>query len=112
MLYHEEERDTVYPILRAVESYPDGTPFRLTFPEGDCYVCTYFTSYDSENGLELDDPLYDEWYEIFFEIQEVVEPGPNGSEEYMSVLVYYQRVPERIETLDGTCVFSLGEGGK
>ena len=51
----------------AVLAYEDGHPearYLIEFPDGESYVCVYFTSWESENtgelDVEMDDPRYED----------------------------------------------------
>ena len=48
--------------MRYADSKP-GSRYRIEFPDGEGYICTWFTDYESENtgdlDIEMDDPRYD-----------------------------------------------------
>ena len=104
MEYHVEERATIDPLDKYINSH-ENNRLTLTFAEGDTYVCDLLTAYEADNGLALDDPAYDEFYEIAFLIRETLADGPNKEEGYGTVLVNYKHFPARIVAEDGTEVY-------
>lgn len=56
-----------------------GTLYKVEFVDGESYVCEFDASYDSDNSgeldIEMDDPQYDEFHQIVFEIVETVCDG-------------------------------------
>ena len=114
MLFHEEEANT---ILRLSDKL--GRPFspvEVTFSEGDKYLCEFNTSWESDNGLDEGDPEFDEYWEKWYDVIDVLTPGPNLEYSYSSdgkknpvILLTYKHFPERITTLDGTVVYEKGD---
>ena len=104
MEFHIEERTTIAPLENYIDLHPKQS-LTLTFDEGDVYVCEIFTAYESDNGLALDDPDYDEFYEIAFLIRETLADGPNKEDGYGTVLLNYKHFPARIVAEDGTEVY-------
>ena len=104
MEYHVEERATIDPLDKYINSH-ESNRLTLTFDEGDTYVCDLLTAYEADNGLALDDPAYDEFYEIAFLIRETLADGPNKEEGYGTVLLNYKHFPARIVAEDGTEVY-------
>lgn len=104
MEFHIEERTTVAPLENYAYAHL-GQNLTLTFAEGDCYVCRVFTAYESDNSLDLDDPAYDEFYEIAFRIVETLVDGPNKEEGYGTVLVNYRHFPVLVTAEDGVEVY-------
>ena len=104
MEFHVEERTTIAPLENYIDSHPKQS-FTLSFAEGDVYVCDLFTAYESDNGLALDDPDYDEFYEIAFLIVETIVDGPNKEDGYGTVLLNYRHFPALIVAEDGTEIY-------
>ena len=109
--YHPgiEER-TVGVFTNYHYDHPDAN-FRLEFDNGETYICTYLTSYESGNWselaeLEIDegdpryDELLDEFYEIGFLVTTVVKGGRRqpGPRQYLAIS--YRDFPSRIIDAD------------
>lgn len=78
----------------------------VVFADGESYACCYDTDYESENSgdldIEMDDPRYDEFYQI---AMEVVESIRTGSRRYESGLTLdYRDWPALIKDLDSGAV--------
>lgn len=80
--FHEEEADLLGPLMDYVETHREA-PLLIRFPDGESYICTYLTDYESENSgeldIEMDDPRYDEFYQVALTITTVISGGPRGS---------------------------------
>ena len=51
--------------------------FRLFFKDGTRIIALFFGSSDSDNGLDLDDPDYEEFYELNFIVKKIEQQGAN-----------------------------------
>lgn len=54
--------------------------YLIEFPDWENYICRCDTSYESENSgeldIDMDDPRYDEVYQIAMDIIETIQTGP------------------------------------
>lgn len=110
MLFHEEEKKT---ILKLTDANGDHySPIIMSFPEGDSYICKINTAWESDNGLEEDDPNYDEFWEEWYDVIKVITPGsnleyaasPDGTKSPI-LLITYKHFPSKITKLDGSVVY-------
>lgn len=105
--FHPEEAQQVGAVLRYERSHP-GAQYLVTFPDGESYVCRYDTSYESENSgdldIELDDPRYDEFYQLAMEIVDTIQTGDRRY--HHGLTLDYRDWPVLIKDLDsGTIVY-------
>ena len=105
--FHPEEAATVGVVMRYADSKP-GSRYRIEFPDGEGSICTWFTDYESENtgdlDIEMDDPRYDEFHQIWFTVTETLKPGPRGSD--TALTVDYRDFPASIIDADtGTVIY-------
>lgn len=109
MLFHEEERGT---ILKLTDEHRNHfSPVEMTFAEGDSYLCEFNTSWESDNGLDDDDPEFDEYWEVWYDISKVLILGPNleystspSGKKSPIVLLTYKHFPSKI-TCNGKVIF-------
>ncbi len=110
MTYFHPEEELQFGVLEQYEDKHPGTRYLVEFPDGESYVCRYFTSYESENGgeldLEMDDPRYDEFYQIAMKIVEMIR---SGERRYQDVFTLdYRDWPTLIKDLDrGAVVYPV-----
>ena len=108
--FHPEEAGEVGVLLRYERRNP-GTRYLVDFPDGESYACVYATDYESENtgelDIEMDDPRYDEFYQIAMDVVETIQTGRRG---YTGGLTLdYRDWPALIKDVDrGTVVYPAG----
>lgn len=107
--YHAEEEFQVWELEGYEDRHP-GTRYLIEFADGESYVCRYDTGYDSENSgefdIEMDHPLYEEFYQISMEIIEVVHSGLRPYNQWLNL--DYRDWPSLIKDLDsGTVVYPV-----
>ncbi len=106
MLFHEEEKTTTAVLEAYADSHP-GALVRLEFAEGDVYKCRLDTAYESDNDLDVNDPDYDEYYELVYRVEEVVAPGPNCERAEYGICLNYRHFPVRVVAEDGTVIYRI-----
>ena len=109
MYFHEEEH--------LFDSLQDGSgnrysPVTITFAEGDAYKCVFNTAWESDNGLDDDDPNFDEYWEEWYDVVEIIRKGPNlehsispeGAKSPI-VLITYKQFPVMVTAEDGRILY-------
>ena len=110
MYFHEEEKDTIAKL-----DEKDGKPYSpviMTFLEGDSYLCEFDTDYESMNEYDDDDPRFDEFWEMIYRVQRIIQDGsnltyqilPDGSKEPILVITY-KHFPSLVTLEDGTIIY-------
>lgn len=101
MLFHEEEKNTVLRLTDECGNY--FSPVEMAFPEGDSYICKINTAWESDNGLDEDDPNYDEYWEEWYDVVEILKRGPNlefsispDGRKTPILLIHYKHFPSKI----------------
>ncbi|MDY5133992.1 hypothetical protein SC660_00510 [Actinotignum timonense] len=96
-LFHPEEKYQFHHVWDYDNQHPDAL-YEISFSNGECYRAVYFTSFESDNAgeldIEMDDPLYDEFFVMDFEILEIVHDGPRRYSNFLAV--DYRDFPEKI----------------
>jgi hypothetical protein len=99
--FHPEEA-VQYGVLYQYDDERPGTRYLIEFPDGESYICRYFTSYESENGgeldIEMDDPRYDEFYQIAMTIVETIRAGRRSYQDGLTL--DYRDWPVLIKDVD------------
>lgn len=100
--YHPEiEEQTVGVVMTYASGHCD-EKLKIEFADGESYVATFFTAYESENTGELDidedDPRYDQFYVISFDITDVLQDGTRRYDDSLSI--DYRDFPTRITNAD------------
>jgi hypothetical protein len=106
--FHPEEAAQVGVLLDYEHDFP-GTLYLVDFIDGSSFVCTFDASYESENSgdldIEMDDPRYDEFYQI---AMQVIGTTRGGSIDGLTL--DYRDFPARITDLGtGTVVYPASE---
>lgn len=106
MIFHNEEKHTTAFLESYEDSHPN-SPIIMTFTEGDIYKCQFYTAYESDNGLELDNPDYDEFYELVYKVLETITLGNNSYKEKSErwITVNYKHFPICITNESGLIIY-------
>jgi len=105
--YHPEEEHEIGEILGYQHAHPDAR-YLVKFADGESYICVYDTAFESENSgeldIEMDDPLYDEFYMVGLQITEILQDGTRRYDK--SLALDYRDFPTLIEDADtGTIIY-------
>ena len=112
MIFHEEEKETICKLDD--ENGKPYSPVIMTFAEGDSYLCKFETDFESMNEYDDNDPRFDEFWEMWYEVVDTFVDGPNSEtmthsdgSESMGIALTYRHFPIKIETLDGRVLYSI-----
>ncbi len=108
--FHPDEEFQVWVLEDYAYAHPSSR-YLIEFPDDEIYVGKFENAYDSENGgeldIEMDDPRYDEFHQVVFEVIEIVRDGKRHYKEFLSV--DYRDFPSKVTDLDtGTVVYPAG----
>ncbi len=92
MWLNDKEERIYGPFAQYIEENIDKR-FRFTYSSGLELVVEYETEYESENGLDINDDGYEEYWEMAFKIIEVVNDDTNLYEVGGYILVNYLSIP-------------------
>jgi|GEM_PF-7101716 hypothetical protein len=53
MTYFHPEEEFQFGVLSVYDDEHPGTRYLIKYPDGERYICRYFTDYESENGGDL-----------------------------------------------------------
>lgn len=102
MAYFHPEEEFQFGVLSVYDDEHPGTRYLIEFPDGESYICRYFTDYESENSgdldIEMDDPRYDDFYQIAMDIVETIQTG--GRRYHDGLTLDYRDWPALIKDVD------------
>lgn len=104
MFFHDEESQTIEPLLKYEDENPSSR-LLMRFAEGDEYICIFLTAYEDEN--EDEDPKdCDEFQTIVYDVTDVIKKGPNlDATEAPRLLLNYKHFPVLVTTPTGNIVY-------
>ena len=119
MTFQQKELGTI-DILYSYQEAHAHARLVLTFAEGDSYLCSLDTAYDSENFEEQESGLAEEdFFEMLYKIEKVIVPGINGEPFYFGdklvqrefLCINYRHFPSLITTETGEQIYppSIGQ---
>lgn len=103
MQARKEEAETTFLLFGYVDSN-DSHAYKISFPSGESYECTFKTAFEDSNdgddidgAIGMDDPRYLEFETLVFDITNTIHSGPH---EYDSALcIDYRTFPLTVEDL-------------
>ncbi|NBO46386.1 MAG: hypothetical protein EBU85_05160 [Actinobacteria bacterium] len=99
--FHEEESKQVGELLDYHHAKPKAR-YLVQFSDGEAYVCVFDTAFESDNSgeleIEMDNPLYDEFFQVVLRITEILKPGPRQYNGFLSL--DYRDFPTLINDAD------------
>lgn len=98
MWLNDKEEKIYGPFSDYVEKHED-EKFRFIYADETELIVEFETFYESENGLELNDENYEEFWESAFKIVKVVKDDKNIHEVGKYVLVNYHCIPQTYEVV-------------
>ena len=112
--FHPEEEFQVAVLERYAFERPEAR-YLVEFGDGESYLCEYEGSWESENTgdleIEMDDPLYDEFYQVSFHVLEKVRQGKRGYRENEYFVVDYRDFPAKVTDVGtNTLVYPSSSG--
>lgn len=93
MWLNNKEEQIYGPFAKYIENH-ENERFKFVYANGDELIVEFYTEYESENGLELNDEDYEEYWEMAFKIIEVIKDDKNIYEVGKYVLVNYRSIPK------------------
>jgi hypothetical protein len=106
MTYFHPEEEFQFGVLEEYNDIHPGIRYLVEFPDGESYVCRCFAFYESENSgeldIEIDDPRYDEFYQVAMEIVETVRTGDRRYQDGFTL--DYRDWPALIKDVDRSAI--------
>lgn len=103
--FHSQEQYQVGVVEAHGLAHP-ASRLLVQFADGESYVCVFDASWESENGceleIEMDDPRYDEFYQVGFVIVEIIQDGERRYQQTLTI--DYRDFPTKITDLDADTV--------
>jgi len=76
--------------------------YRLFFEDGTQIIALYINSGDGDNGLDLDDPDFEDLFEFYFIIKRIEEKGTtNVFKENEGIVLNYHNFFEKFDLYEG-----------
>ena len=98
MWLNNNEEKIYGPFSKYIENNED-KKFKFVYDDGVELIVEFETEYESDNGLELSEEGYEEYWESAFKIIDVVKDDKNIYEVGKYVLVNYHNVPKTYESI-------------
>ena len=97
MWLNSKEEATFGPFLKYIYEHEDNN-FRFTYADGtELVVYLHLYEFESDNGLDINEDGYEEYWEMAFEIIKVIKDDKNLFSTGDKVLVNYHTVPDKYE---------------
>jgi hypothetical protein len=94
-----KEGKSLFNIICDIEDYGlknEDAIFTLSFAEGDSYKCIWNNGEYVDNEEEIGSPGYEEWYELVFHVEEILNPGPNKDPRFEFITISEKHMPSSI----------------
>ena len=98
MWLNDKEENIYGPFSDYVERH-ENEKFKFTYSDGTELIVEFETEYESENGLDLNDDGYEEYWEMAFKILKVLKDDKNTYSAEQYVLVNYHCIPQQYEVI-------------
>jgi len=99
MWLNNKEEKIYGPFSNFIEKHED-EKLRFIYADGVELIVEFYTEYESDNGLELNDENYEEYWESAFKIVEVVKDEKNVYQVGKYILVNYHSIPQKYESIE------------
>ena len=98
MWLNDKEEYVYGPFSDYVESH-ESEKFKFKYSDGTELIVEFETEYESENGLDLNDDGYEEYWEMAFKILKILKDNKNTYSAEQYVLVNYHNIPQKYEAV-------------
>ena len=92
MWLNDKEKQIFGPFIEYIEANEE-RKFKFVYGDGSELIVELDTQYESDNGLELEDKEYEEYWEAAFKILEVLKDDNNVYSSGDFILVNYHNIP-------------------
>lgn len=108
VFFHNEEKYQVQILEEYIRTHEKNL-YNIQFANGEEYLTYYNTSWESDNSgeleIDLDDPQYDEFYQMSFDIYQIVRDGNRRYHDNLTI--DYRDFPKLITDITtGSIVYS------
>lgn len=95
-------------MMQKISAYPNGTLLRISWDAGKVAIeGTLDTIYETDNGAEMEEEQYQEFYACAVLIKRIVRNLSGGPLTVNSLIeVSVENPPSKIELVDGTVIWS------
>ncbi|MDR1016379.1 MAG: hypothetical protein LBL67_02760 [Coriobacteriales bacterium] len=96
--WRDEEENTLGALWKYTKIDIDAN-LRFEFAEGDVYIASYFTSYDSDNEVEIDagvETEEDDFFEMDYRIEKAIKGGRQLKSCPDYLLITYRNFPVKV----------------
>lgn len=98
MWLNDKEEKIYGPFSDYIESH-ENEKFKFVYADGVELIVEFFTEHESENGIELNEEGYEEYWESAFRILEIINDDKNIYEIGKYILVNYHSIPQTYEVV-------------
>ena len=80
MWLNNKEEKKIGNLLSVMEKADPNSQYEFKWNSGTKIVCCPFSTYESDNGLEVEDPDFEEFWVIAVKIVSIIKEGPELGE--------------------------------
>ena len=100
MFFSDDERKILENLFLSINDNANPI-YILTYSDGDIIEAQVDTCYETDNGLDDDDPDYEEYHACAMKIVKVIVDKTQKFKEESLIEINYHNYPQRIEDLQG-----------
>lgn len=78
--------------------------YTLIFPNGDTVIASIDVYYETDNGLDLDDEKYEEYYACAMRVEKIIEDKSKSLAEGKLIEINYRNYPLKIIDSQGNII--------
>lgn len=100
MFFSDNERQIMQNLFLSI-NHNINQKYILIYSDGDVIEGQVDTCYETDNGLEIDDPNYEEYYACVMRVIKVIVNKTKTLKEDNLIEVNYHNYPQQIQDLQG-----------
>lgn len=103
MFYSDKEKEIMEKLVIAIDRnwYKEDERYTLKFADGSIVETKPFTCYDSDNGLDLDEEGYEEFFACAMKITKVITDSKNRFKDMKYIEITYHNYPQEVRNSKG-----------
>lgn len=103
MFFSEKEKRVMERFFSAIDNNVSQI-YVLTFPNGDVIEAQVDTCYETDNGLEDDDPEFEEYHACALRVTKIVVDKSKALQEGKLIEINYHNYPQQIKDSNGNVI--------
>ncbi|MCX4298558.1 MAG: hypothetical protein OSJ73_16240 [Lachnospiraceae bacterium] len=100
MFFSDNEKQIMQNLFLSI-NHNVNQKYILRYSDGDVIEGQVDTCYETDNGLEIDDPNYEEYYACAMKIVKIIVDKTKTLKENSLIEINYRNYPQQIQDLQG-----------